>query len=155
MMPACNSLYDGFQFTGLIRGPTCMICAERAIVDISIHRPHTRPDLDFQIGYFHCVDFNSQASYEARRPPYILPAGYTNFNSQASYEARPAYIGRQKCSTIFQFTGLIRGPTPRLPAQVRRSQFQFTGLIRGPTFLAGSCRSYTSISIHRPHTRPD
>ena len=33
--------------------------------------------------------------------------------------------------------------------------FQFTGLIRGPTMAKSTKVSISSISIHRPHTRPD
>ena len=35
------------------------------------------------------------------------------------------------------------------------SEFQFTGLIRGPTGYYIHIAYYRSVSIHRPHTRPD
>ena len=59
------------------------------LCSISIHRPHTRPDLQRKTMYNKSVDFNSQASYEARLDVYKK---WDNF-------------------TVFQFTGLIRGPT--------------------------------------------
>ena len=57
-----------FQFTGLIRGPTA---GELFFFNdgekISIHRPHTRPDVPYQAESVVHQYFNSQASYEARR----------------------------------------------------------------------------------------
>ena len=64
-----------------------------------------------------------------------MPCKYraSNFNSQASYEARPHIGFAATISTVFQFTGLIRGPTD----------------------WERDFRCQTGISIHRPHTRPD
>ena len=168
-----------FQFTGLIRGPTAAILVLFHHVAVSIHRPHTRPDR--HTGHWFCVravsihrphtrpdrrssrcrfslgSFNSQASYEARRPrsnsrrrrprcfnsqasyearllfflwqrivyrvsihrPHTRPdrllqsctAHLSRFNSQASYEARRPFFQAQRIAVLFQFTGLIRGPT--------------------------------------------
>ena len=100
-----------FQFTGLIRGPTSDISTIESLSVVSIHRPHTRPDCPRPAYHscYHC--FNSQASYEARRPHHSRPAG--------------------------------------------RSLFQFTGLIRGPTRKRRSNGTDYGVSIHRPHTRPD
>ena len=78
---------------------------------VSIHRPHTRPDLE---------------QPAARRL-------WDCFNSQASYEARPS-------STA---------------VEVRQNVFQFTGLIRGPTRVIIRTMAPFGVSIHRPHTRPD
>ena len=127
-----------FQFTGLIRGPTfnrvlAVIQAVRfnsqasyearpqtldtsaRLSLISIHRPHTRPDFEQS----HCCSRNGNY-----------------FNSQASYEARRPVITRSDTLTLFQFTGLIRGPTYSGKEQDGRLEvFQFTGLIRGPTAL--------------------
>ena len=78
-----------FQFTGLIRGPTVKMGDGKLSDGISIHRPHTRPDT-------------------MNRRPAI---SRINFNSQASYEAR-LFIGLSLMQfSEFQFTGLIRGPT--------------------------------------------
>ena len=55
------------------------------------------------------------------------------FNSQASYEARRAAVTSERGDMRFQFTGLIRGPT---------------------IYRQGYYMMWT-ISIHRPHTRPD
>ena len=122
--------------------------------------------------------FNSQASCEARqtRPPDRKEAAY--FNSQASCEARliPYFIVVP--STIFQFPGLLRGPTknvvdpnndrnisiPRPLArpdarQVRLCdnlyRFQFPGLLRGPTEFFRVLPILEGISIPRPLARPD
>ena len=137
-----NKTYDGeftintFQFTGLIRGPTSTLppsfkiysyfnsqasyearrdvrsrFATSSIISIhrphtrpdadlihkmltpgiSIHRPHTRPDLDSLTSLKRLFDFNSHAAYEARR------GGGCSDSHQC----------------VFQFTGLIRGPTLR------------------------------------------
>ena len=168
-----------FQFTGLIRGPT-MVAGNRPpgfgsfnsqasyearlagtghiniIIDVSIHKPHTRPDAVFLPGALadtvsihrphtrpdsfpnsrrRCSRcFNSQASYEARpgflrrgdavrhvsiHRPHTRPDSWCHprhllqnrFNSQASYEARLSCINTQLSGIMFQFTGLIRGPT--------------------------------------------
>ena len=56
-----------------------------------------------------------------------------SFNSQASYEARPKMVRPRVIMLEFQFTGLIRGPTWKYL----------------PSFFPAS------VSIHRPHTRPD
>ena len=79
---------------------------------------------------------------------------------------------------VFQFTGLIRGPTRtagpamRVPEvsihrphtrpdgdntyiQFADEKFQFTGLIRGPTRGRPGHVPLPWVSIHRPHTRPD
>ena len=146
-----------FQFTGLIRGPTesglyssrsrrcfnsqasyearlVLLCFLFLLYTVSIHRPHTRPDISM---------------------PGVI-------------------IGRP----VFQFTGLIRGPTDRAHRAIFRvvvsihrphtrpdvhrlfqcpsiGLFQFTGLIRGPTPAASNVDSHAVVSIHRPHTRPD
>ena len=55
------------------------------------------------------------------------------FNSQASYEARRSGSDTTESLFAFQFTGLIRGPTLPLHSRYYRP----------------------SVSIHRPHTRPD
>ena len=56
----------------------------------------------------------------------------------------------------FQFTGLIRGPTNLVLADIPYNiGFQFTGLIRGPTLGVLQGFYGRTVSIHRPHTRPD
>ncbi len=102
-----------FQSTGLIRGPTqgpflLSLANDRfnpqasyearqtitAIISrwvcVSIHRPHTRPDLNFSFGPTIGVSsFNPQASYEARPAlADIITSSAAGFNPQASYEAR-------------------------------------------------------------------
>ena len=100
-----------FQFTGLIRGPTSGFNVGACYSDVSIHRPHTRPDVRVRrIGITHRC-FNSQASYEARQDM-----------DAVEFEKR---------------------------------MFQFTGLIRGPTYGVFSGYYPECVSIHRPHTRPD
>ena len=149
-----------FQFTGLIRGPTVKMGDGKLSDGISIHRPHTRPDFLLDCPLCSFQNFNSQASYEARpqtldtsarlslisiHRPHTRPdfeqshccsRNGNYFNSQASYEARRPVITRSDTLTLFQFTGLIRGPTYSGKEQDGRLEvFQFTGLIRGPTAL--------------------
>ena len=103
-----------FQFTGLIRGPTIRRCCSFRRGIVSIHRPHTRPDL---------VSCDSTANYTVSiHRPHTRPddgsgIDYHNdngFNSQASYEARLVDPTPFVQSVTFQFTGLIRGPTAKV-----------------------------------------
>ena len=146
----------GFQFTGLIRGPThepdrircndgrfnsqasyearlersgtrrdrCKVSIHRPHTrpdvvqsdmrlrdEVSIHRPHTRPDTKLEISQSLTTRFNSQASYEARLRACLQIRQHSCFNSQASYEARLYNVRLDRCLQL--------------------------------------------VSIHRPHTRPD
>ena len=83
-----------------------------ACINISIHRPHTRPDPAAGTRQKEKHHFNSQASYEARLRAFsVLKCPILYFNSQASYEARPVFVVTSSVMILFQFTGLIRGPT--------------------------------------------
>ena len=106
------SLLMMFQFTGLIRGPTCKCIQSIIYFIVSIHRPHTRPD---------------------------------TFSRQVLH-----------ANLAFQFTGLIRGPTRCLRFAICRTgcfNSQASYEARLLTSVVGSRRD--SVSIHRPHTRPD
>ena len=131
MLSHCDA--QRFQFTGLIRGPThCRGCRGRNC-EVSIHRPHTRPDDSLINKTFHtAVSIHRPHTRpdDAFRPCRRIPA---RFNSQASYEARRQAIVNDDMGALFQFTGLIRGPT----------------------FLIIQVAVCPGVSIHRPHTRPD
>ena len=97
------------------------------------------------------IEFESQRNI---RTSYYFPHAY--LNSQASYEARliPRII--QIPRLAFQFTGLIRGPTLQSLHQYlscRNFNSQASYEARPMPFSLASCAR--SISIHRPHTRPD
>ena len=145
-----------FQFTGLIRGPTLASKSASSALSIfqftGLIRGPTNLRLD---AAGQPANFNSQASYEARHGRAGIKWACSDFNSQASYEARPRRNPSPISPSVFQFTGLIRGPTPYGHITQPSRLFQFTGLIRGPTFFLPKLLDILFISIHRPHTRPD
>ena len=124
-----------FQFTGLIRGPTIMYQHPAFRYYVSIHRPHTRPDvIVYGCRYVLGCRFNSQASYEAR-----LAVSRYVFGSY--------FVSIHRPHTRPDFTARLAGAI--------HAVFQFTGLIRGPTETGTHREAGKEISIHRPHTRPD
>ena len=145
---------------------------------VSIHRPHTRPDRSAQHIAEFFLSFNSQASYEARRAAYAslsavlavsIHRPHTRPDFSLQWSARAGIVfqftglirgptrfgGKQMTLILFQFTGLIRGPTDSIADIIYPGWFQFTGLIRGPTFRLRYDGKLIRVSIHRPHTRPD
>ena len=104
-----------------------------AVLAVSIHRPHTRPDFSLQWSARAGIVFQFTG----------LIRGPTRFG------------GKQMTLILFQFTGLIRGPTDSIADIIYPGWFQFTGLIRGPTKSYWVDCTPVAVSIHRPHTRPD
>ena len=101
-----------FQFTGLIRGPTVCEHIVQGRTRVSIHRPHTRPDLGevkwyietqlFQFtglirGPTSAIFFLTRQLTVSIHRPHTRPDGF-------GYDVFPVEF-------MFQFTGLIRGPT--------------------------------------------
>ena len=122
-----------FQFTGLIRGPTITVIYQGKPRDISIHRPHTRPDVRDNI-------FDQKYKISIHRPhtrpdfgSYFLP----------------------KKENIFQFTGLIRGPTVLISRFFVQQSISIHRPHTRPDISSPSAPQISFISIHRPHTRPD
>ncbi len=122
--------------------------------------------------------FNPQASYEARRSARYQRTCLIRFNPQASYEARldqPQFSVTQSGVSIhrphtrpdeFHPAMLCNYPSfnPQASYEARHTLFrsvlptlrfnpQASYEARHPCPCAGS--AHTSVSIHRPHTRPD
>ena len=102
---------------------------------VSIHRPHTRPDvIVYGCRYVLGCRFNSQASYEARHNSLYL-------------DNHPYQVSIHRPHTRPDSLSVVTSSVLTL--------FQFTGLIRGPTLFQSDTAAKAGVSIHRPHTRPD
>ena len=124
-----------FQFTGLIRGPTYEAEKKADYYEISIHRPHTRPDAALSAG-------SRRAFGISIHRPHTRPDAY------------PLLFPPMQIQ--FQFTGLIRGPTPHPRFTRRRPLISIHRPHTRPDCrFRFSCIPGLIISIHRPHTRPD
>ena len=111
-----HAMFHVFQSTGLIRGPTSLRYLYRCRTDVSIHRPHTRPDDDLNVREdpniegFQSTGLIRGPTYRSAitapvpvvsihrphtRPDLLLILAPLNnkdcFNPQASYEARRNY----------------------------------------------------------------
>ena len=146
-----------FQFTGLIRGPTRKRRSNGTDYGVSIHRPHTRPDEQFFIREFGRDGVSIHRPHT--RPDVPAPIrrkAYSRFNSQASYEARRCRCIVDIIALLFQFTGLIRGPTKRRPPRRRHARrfnsqasYEARLLIRSATSLIESFNSQASYEARR------
>ena len=123
-----------FQFTGLIRGPTENEIADVMSFDISIHRPHTRPD--------ECLTYLKPILAISIHRPHTRPDQYISI----------AWLRPFK----FQFTGLIRGPTVSGGSTLQSIiDFNSQASYEARRRCKYGIYKTISISIHRPHTRPD
>ena len=177
---ACTGADKQFQFPGLLRGPTLPRFPTPFLSAlISIPRPLARPDEPlggparglhlFQFpgllrgptqpskpGRLFLCNFNSQASCEARHRRSVFRAGTRAISIPrplARPDLDPAETRQRK--QLFQFPGLLRGPTPARRRRRPCCRFQFPGLLRGPTSPWLGCVVLFPISIPRPLARPD
>ena len=128
-------------------------------MEISIHRPHTRPDSLVSASLVSSIQFQFTGLIRGPTPrPFSMQ--YISSISIHRPHTRPDgfFYADRPLPFLFQFTGLIRGPTIYMRAAISTTwyfnsqasyearlllqwpycgypEFQFTGLIRGPTLI--------------------
>ena len=167
-----------FQSTLPIRGATVCVSTVRAMLDISIHAPHTGSDKAYlqycrrEIISIHaphtgsdppgppapplpCVFQSTLPIRGATRKRLCFSPGGRDFNPRSPYGERPSHNLERPTSRTFQSTLPIRGATKGRKNLCGNRVFQSTLPIRGATLPQGFCNFRFLISIHAPHTGSD
>ena len=131
-----NSRIDvWFQSTGLIRGPTKLLWPADWLFPVSIHRPHTRPDLALAHTFVSLKEFQSTGLIRGPTSGCCLCLQENRVSIHRPHTRPDESIFTRKTSSVESFN-------PQASYEARLN-------------LIDVLTACFIVSIHRPHTRPD